>query len=875
MGEFFRRIYYLLNRRRLERELANDLDVHREMLGRDYQRGFGNTLRVREQAREAWGWTWLDHFAMDMRYGLRMLRKSPGFTVVALITLTLGIGGNTTIFTLTNAMLLRSLPVQRPNELVRIRFAKPDQDFGLSGPMFDEIRKRQQVYNSVLAWSDTNAELSDSGEVRKVSVGLASGGALDVLGVRPVLGRGLTPDDDKPGGGPDGWTAMLSYGYWTSRYNRDLHVLGRSLTIHDIPVTIVGVLPQGFESVNVGSHLAAVLPLEFETRLHDKGSMRHMEGALWLTVIGRRKKGVTLAQAREEIERIGPGILHDVDRKGILSRGFFAGSKWGAESGRTGRLFLRSTYSGPLLFLQLLVGLILLVCCANVAGLMLARSSARRQEFAVRAALGASRMRLLRQLFIEGALLAFAGAIVGLTIAKLASEKLVATLMGQNQVTFDLSPNDGVLVFTTIVAVVTTVISALPSTVRATRLDPVEDLKSSRTILTTGTRTESLLVLMQVGLSAVLLVAAGLLAGTLHRLLTVDPGFSTSGMVIIPTDFSKQGKSGEERMLLYEQLLRRVSGLPSVQTVSAEELPLLAGWRSMTEIQSVLPDGSIRKDQDLSYNRVGPNYFATAGTRVVAGRDVQFTDRLKAPLVCWLNQSAAAFFFPGVDPVGQTLTSGEKDPDHYQVAGVVQNAKYGSLRESTLRLIYWAALQEPMENSLRLVVRTDNVEAATTAVRRVLHEMAPTAPVLDAITVREQLHESIGREQVTAILALFFGGLALLLAAVGIYGLLSYQALQRTREIGIRIALGATRGNVLGLVVRRVLLLTVIGLGAGLAAASVVARLFTGLLFEVKPKDPMTYTLAALVLLGAALVASYLPARRASRIDPMMALRSE
>jgi predicted permease len=875
MGEFFRRIYYLINRRRLERELANDIEVHREMMGRGYEKDFGNRLRVRERSREAWGWSWLDHLGQDFRYALRVLRRSPVFTLVALITLTLGIGGNTAIFTLTHAMLLRSLPVERPDELVNIRYGKPETEYGISGPMFDEIKKRQQVFSDVLAWSDTSAELSDGGEVRQAYIALASGEALDVLGVRPVLGRGLKENDDQSGGGAGGWVCMLGYNYWTARFNADPGVLGRTLTLNDVPVTIVGVLPRGFDGVVIGNHPIAVLPLEFETRLHPDFPYRHQVGAMWLTVMGRRKPGATLAQARAEIERIGPGILHDVDTKGIFNHGFFSGGQWGVEPGRTGHLYLRSQYGEPLLFLQILVGLILLICCSNVAGLMLARASARRHEFAVRASLGASRMRLVRQLCVEGSLLAMTGALVGLVLAKAASRGLVSVLIRQDAIQLDLSPDRSVLLFTMGAAVMATIILALPSAFRATRGQPLNDLTAPRVAPGTRTRAEFFLVVTQVSLSVVLMVSAGLLTGTLHRLLTTDPGFSTEGVVVIPTDFSKQGKSDEHRLALYEQVLRRVAAEPNIQAVSAEEMPLLSGWSSGVHMQSTLPDGSIRDEESLYYNRVGPTYFATAGTRVVAGRDVQFSDRLNAPRVCWIDQSAAAFFFPGGNALGQILTDGDKPTDRCQVVGVVQDTKYTSLREEPRRILYWPFLQQPMERSMYVMVRTNNVAAATAEVRRLLHEVVPTAPLLDAITVRDQLNQSIGRERTVALLAVFFGALALLLAATGVYGLLSYHVTRRTREIGVRIALGATRTNILGFVIWRAGLLTLAGLAVGLTASSLVARLLTGLLFEVKPHDPATYVTAAGVLLGAAVVASYLPARRAARVDPMIALRSE
>ena len=870
----------------LEAELQSHIQMRTDMNVRagmspdearlDAVRRFGNAAWTKEETRRADIVPWLETIAQDVRYALRLYRKSPTFTAVALITLTLGIGANTSVFTLTHAMLLRSLPVERPGELVTIRYSKPDQEFGLSGPIFDEMRKRQQVYSGIFGWAGNLAELRDGDEVRQVYVAVASGDALHVLGVRPALGRILTPEDDHPGGGVNGWVCMLSYNDWVARFNRDPKVLGRSLTINGTAVTIVGVLPRGFDGIQVGGRPVAVMPLEFEPVLHPKFPYRHQAGALWLTVMGRLKPGATLAKAREEIQRIGPAIQHDTDPKGILSKGFFGGSKWGVEPGRTGRLFLRSTYREPLLFLQGLVGLILLICSANVAGLMLARASARRHELAVRAALGASRLRMIRQLAVEGGLLAAAGAAAGLAMAKVSSELLVRTLAGRNPVALDLSPDPGVLLFTTAVAALATVVSALPSALRATRVQPVDDLKSVRTTFAASTWAEASMVAAQVGLSAVLLVAAGLLAGSLYRLLTVDPGYATTGVVVIPTDFSKVGKTGEERLARYEELLQRVAALPGVQSVSAEEMPLLAGWVSNTNMKSILPDGSEREDDDLFYNRVGPNYFATAGTRLLEGRDVQFGDRLSAPYVCWINQTAAKFFFPAGNAVGQILSDdGTKPSDRCQVVGVVQDSKYTSLREAPKRILYTPFLQQPMETGMRLMVRSDNLEAATAEVRRVVHDMAPLAPVLDAITVHDQVHQSIGREQAVALLALFFGGVGLLLAGVGVYGLLTYQVVQRMREIGVRIALGATPGDVTGLMARRVAALAGSGLIVGLAISAAVARLLGGLLFQIKPYDPAIYVSSGLLLLAAASVASFFPARNASRVDPMVALRYE
>lgn len=899
--------------RRLDADLDAELRSHIDMridanlaagmspdeARRDALLRFGNRTLVKERTRRADIIPWLETFAHDVRYALRVYRKSPLFTAVAIITLTLGIGANTAIFTLTHAVLLRGLAVDHPEELVRITFAKPDQDFGLSGPMFDEIQKRQQSYSTMLGWSGSLIKIGKPGDIHETYAALTTGNAFSMLGIRPAAGRLLTPADDRPGGGSSGWVAVLEYHYWVSHFNARTSAIGTTLTVEGTPVTIVGVLPRSFEGILVGAKPEFVLPLEIEPLLHPEFPMRHAEGGLFLTVIGRLKPGKTLADAREEIRRIGPAVQHDTDSKGILSKGFFAGSTWGVESGRTGRMYERSRYREPLIFLQALVGVILLICVANIAGLMLARSSARRHEFAVRAALGASRMRIMRQLCIETGIIALVGGAASLALAKTASASIVSALIGDRP-TLDLSANWAVFGFTAVIAMFATLAAAVPAALRSTRVQPVTDLKTG-TAVGGRTRTESVFVAAQIGLSMVLLVSAGLLAGSLRHLVTMDPGFSTNGIVLVPTDFSSlnnnQGRRAEmpglattntgangpgtdsKAQLAYRTVLERLKPLPNIQSVSAEAVPLLTGWISSTSVRTSGEHGVQRVDDQLSFNTVAPDYFATAGTAVLQGRDVRFSDDHAGEKVCWLNFSAAKYLFPEGDALGKPLIDTDTGKPRCVVAGVVQDTKYTSLRAPAPRMIYEPYLQfgdEPFRRQdLFLMIRTDNVQAAIESARRVLREVAPTTPLLDPVTVAQQLRKSIGQEQTTAILAIFFGALALLLAAIGLYGLLSYQVVQRTREIGVRIALGASRANVVALIARDIGLLLAIGMAVGLVASLGVSRVIGGLLFDMQRLDPWTYIAAVCLLAVAATIATCVPTRRATRVDPMVALRYE
>jgi predicted permease len=820
----------------------------------------------------------METLLQDVRYALRMLRKSPGFSAVAVIIIALGIGANTAIFTLTYALMYRSLPVPQPNQLVRVTFSKPDFDFGLSGPMFDEIKKRQQVFTGLLAWHAANFTVTENDESPSVRGAFASGDALTTLGVRPELGRNLLPSDDQSGGGRDGWASVISYDYWRSHFNQNPSVIGKSLVVEGIPVTVVGVMPAGFEGPDIGTHPDLIMPLEFEVRIHGKDATRHHEGSLWLTVMGRLKPGATVAQARADILRIAPQVFQAADTKHILDHGFFAGCHFDAVAGRTGRAFVREQYGKPLLVLQVLVGLILFIACTNLAGLVIARTSNRRRELAVRIAVGAPASRLIRQLCTETSLIVLFGSMVAFAFARVANTALLDALMGPDALFLDLRPDLGVLLFTGGITALAALFAGLIPAISAVRSQPALALKQAGATAVEGSvQPGRWLVVIQTGVSVLVVVAAALFASSFYRLLNMNPGFRSEGVIIIPTDLHRRPETGDQLSELYQRVLDRLQGMSGIQTVSAEAIPLLSGWTSSTALRSILPDGSSRQDDDVSYNRIGPAYFAAMGSRLIAGREFLSSDRAKGSPVCILNQSAAQYFFPNANPVGSYLSStgnSKQEPTRYQVVGVVEDAKYTSLRTPAPRMVYKPFLQERGDN-LFLIVRTDNIAQALASVRGALLEFAPGTPALTPITMRAQLHLSIGQEQTTAMLATFFALIALLLTAIGVYGLLAYQVSRRTAEIGIRIALGARPSQVSWIVLREALLLVGIGVVIGALTAAGTTRWIASFLYGTKTMDPYLYATAIALMLTVAFAASWIPARQATRVDPMRALRSE
>jgi putative ABC transport system permease protein len=820
----------------------------------------------------------MDTLFQDFRYGLRMLAKSPGFTAIAVITLALGIGANTVIFTLTHALLLRSLPVPEPERLVHISFSKTGVDNGLSGPLFDSIKRHQQVFDQMLAWSTHQFEWTNGDETRKLRGAFASGDTFSTLRIQPALGRLLNEADDHAGGGPNGWAAVIGNAFWRNYFHGDPTVLGRTLRIEQLPVTIIGVLPAGFEGIDVGAQPQIILPLNFEVQMRGKAAYLPQEGFLWLQVMGRLKPKMTQSQASAEMQRIESQVLAEADKTRILSR-FFSGMRLAVSSGRNGLAWVRKEYSQPLLLIQILVGLILLICCTNLATLLSARASARRHEIAVRSALGGHRSRIIRQLLVENVVLSTAGASVGMLFAQPASQRLLSSLLRRETMQLDLRPDLAVLLFTTGVAVLTVFLAGMLPALRATRVNVVTDLKES-TSSVQGRRfsSERWLLPLQVALSMVLLVGAGLFSGTLYRLLSTHPGFSTDAIVIVPTDFEKMKVSENEKAALYERILERLNRDPAIESASAESIPMLREWRSSIRVSSIGSNSRSSDVQTLFYNHIGANYFATVGTRILIGRDFASTDKSQDHMACILNQSAANMLFPQQNPIGKVVRVEGDKPANFEVIGVVEDTKYTNLRAPVPRTFYVTFLESPETanlSSLYLVLRARNNSAAIAATRQVLRELAPGAPQLDAVTMKEEVKTSVGREIVIATLSTFFAGLGLLLTAIGLYGLLGYSVNRRTAEIGIRMALGARRGNVIAMILREAFLLIVAGVIAGSAVALGTTRYVAHLLYGMKQYDPAVYAGAAGLMLLVASIAAWLPAKRAAGTDPMVAVRYE
>ncbi|MBV8207992.1 MAG: ABC transporter permease, partial [Acidobacteria bacterium] len=741
----------------------------------------------------------------DIRYGLRMLRNSPGFTVVALLTLALGIGANTTVFTLTYAVMLRALPVQQPERLVLLTYDNKARHTGLSEPLIDDLQRRQSVFSGMLLWRDAALSLSENGDTRLIQGALISGNAFDVLGIRPNLGREISPADDEEGGGPNGWTAVLSYSFWQAHFHGDPEVLGRSIALEGRPFTIVGVAPPHFQSVVVGSPADVFIPQRFDRILLGQPQA----GMMMYTVLARLKQGATLQQARAQADALSSAIIEENDPMFLLRRGFFAGGHIAATEGKYGRS-AGGSLKQPLLVLEGLVGVVMLICCANIAGLLGARMASRRHELAVRSALGASRSRLLRQLGIEAVLLAGAGALFSILLAQWSAPLLLRALLpkasnlaGADYFALELAPGRPVLLFTSAVALLSAaLISFLPG-LRATRVDVTRDLSAgSRQMAPGHGRMGGWIVAGQVAFSTLLIVAAGLFASTVVHLLRVDPGFQTRGVLLVPTDIHRIASTPEQSAALYGRMLQRLRAMPGIESASVESIPMLSDWTASAHFASVQRDGTLREAKDLYFNNVGADYFRATGTQVLAGRDFRDTDNSDKHWVCALNRSAANFFFPGSNALGSVIRdfSENKPATPCEIVAVVADTRYTSLKDAVPHVVYLTVMEAPGfgvdVGHLYVILHTSNASIAAASARQVMRELAPGSPMLAPISMDDQLLDSIGRERALATLSVAFASLALLLTAVGLYGTLSYQVNRRTREIAIRMAIGANSAEV-------------------------------------------------------------------------------
>jgi predicted permease len=907
------RLRSLFRRRQVEQELDEELRYHLErQIEKQIAKGMtpeearyaalralGSIEQRKEECRDMRGVRLIEELMQDVRYGLRTLGKSPGFTAVAVLSLALGIGANTAIFSLINALMLRMLPVKEPQELALFSYTNVQgANYSFTYPLYQMFRDRNQSFSGVFAAAGVGrARLTvegTPGEVETVQRNRVSGNFFSVLGVNAIIGRTLTEADDRMDNPQP--VAVISYDFWQRRFGLDPAVVGRRITLNDRPLTIVGVAPPGFFGFQIGSRSDIWFPM---TEDGDE-NLKH-NFSWWIRVMGRLRPGVNRSQARAEIDLIFRQQLDEIaaarsanwtptQRRNHFER------RIELESGSAGWTFLRQRFREPLLILMVTVALVLLVACVNIANLLLARAATRRKEIAVRLALGAGRFRLIRQLLTESVLLAVLGGAAGLLFAYWCARVLLSYLPQQTQVSLDVAPDGQVLVFTLAVSILTGLLFGLTPAWQATRLDLTSSLKDATGKSAGRTRLglNKPLVVTQVALSLFLLVGSGLLVRSLQNLKNLDTGFDRENLVQFSVD-PGSGYNLEQRVNLHKQLLERLEALPGVRGASFSNISPLIGDVISNGVS--VPGYTPGPDEDLSCNvmKVGPRFFETMKMPILAGRDFGPQDERPVehanlprspqtaapnapslpPNLAVINQTMARYFFGNQDPIGKRFEEG-RNRSAYEIIGVVKDAKYSNMRETPPRTFYFYYLRQPGSENMTFQVRTGGENQAYGAmIHHLVREIDPMLQVVGLRTMEDVVNDALAKERITAQLASAFSLFALLLACIGLYGVMSYAVARRTSEIGIRMALGAQARDVVLLVMRETMLLVVIGVAIGLAASLASTRLVSALLFGLTPTDPLTIALAAMLLIGVAALAGYLPARRAAQVDPIMALRCD
>jgi len=805
----------------------------------------------------------------DSRHAMRALRKDPGFAAVTALSLALGIGANTAIFSLIDAVMLKTLRVSHPEELVQVT-AGPGGGGYFSNPVWEQIRDRQDVFSGIFAYCRWAFDLAAGGEARHVDGAYVSGRFFDTLGVPAVLGRTFTLEDDRRGCAA---RAVLTHGFWQREYGGRTDILGKSISIDRHPFEIAGVTAPGFTGIEVGASLDLMVPLCAEKILHGDTSLLDADPSCrWLRILGRPTHGISESQASARLRALAPDVFRAT-----------VGSKWPAqdrdrwlrltlmaESAATGLSYLREDYRASLFFLMAIAAVVLLIGCANMSNLLMARGAARHREIAIRVALGCGRGRLIRQLLTESLLLSFLGTAVGVLLAVWCTRLLVKYL----DVSLDLTPDPRVLGFTAAMALLTGLLFGMAPAWRGARTDPIAAMKgSSRGVVSgSGAGFGKLLVVGQVALSLVLVTGAALLLSTFWRLVSLDPGFDADRVLIASLDLRGSGYTPERRDALFRQILESIRAEPGVQSASLSDFtPMLLGRRIH---DLVIEDHDAPQ---VFFNAVSDGYFATMGTSLVAGRDFNGHDTPASAAVAIVNQTMSNRFFHGANPVGKRfrIRTGDTVGGPVEIVGVVKDAKYTDLRHEIPPTVYtvWSQYHFPFPN-IEIRAAAGAPGALISGVKKAVASVDPTTSI-QFTTLSNEMAKTLQRERLLATLAGFFGGLALLLAVIGLYGVMSYNVARLRSEIGIRLALGAEKYQILRMVMGEAAVLIGAGIAAGLVMSFGATRLVASFLYGVQPNDPLTLSVAAAVLAGAAGAAGYWPAQRASRLDPMMSLRED
>lgn len=852
------------------------------------QRALGNVTLVREEIYRMNTLQRSETLWQDVRYALRLLRRSPAFTAVALLSLALGIGANTAIFELLDAVRLRSLPVSRPEEFVEVRISNATHgrtgNFSarhsmLTGPIWARLQNHPELFSTLFAWAATRFDVSDSGESRGVDGVWVSGSFFDALSVRPVLGRLVQPSDDTRGCGSP--PVVISEGLWQRQFGGDHSVVGRVIHLDGVPFQIAGVSPAAFRGVEIGHAFDVAVPICAEPIVSGADSRLDRLDAWWLGVIGRLAPSVSREQASIALASLSPAIFQTTvsPRYSTTDATNYRTFTLAAFPAATGVSDLRSQYEQPLWFLLGIAGLVLLIACGNLANLLMARATVREREMAIRLAIGASRMRLCRQLMVESLLLAVTGAAAGAWLAGAVSRALVTLLSTpDNALSFDLDLDWRVFAFAVGVGALTCLAFGLLPAIRATRTAPAGALRAGGRGLTDsreGFGARRILVVGQIALSLVLCVSALLFIRTFWNLATVDPGFRLDGLLVADVDYTRAGIPPDRQRDYQAALTSALAALPGVSgSASASIVPLTGNGSNDT----LVLDGKPQKPYP-NLETVSGDYFQLLAIPVRAGRSFEARDTMATPRVAMVDQAFARTFFPGAPVVGRTFTfeSAPNAPSPtYEIIGVVGDTKYMDLHDPVGPIIYFPSTQDPQPGSgVSVLLRSSAGRSATAAaIVAAVRRVSPVA--------RVSVHElgtlaraSIVREEVMATLAGFFGLLAGLLAAVGLYGVMSYGVSRRRGEIGLRMALGAGRPRVLRLILGEASVLVGVGLGLGTGLALLTARSAQTLLFNLKPYDPLTLGASVLLMVAIATLASLLPAVRAARLEPTAALKED
>jgi len=877
------------HRTRRDRDHAEEFQSHLEMeidenlargmspeeAHRRAHRKFGNATLLRE---EVYHMLSIEVLLQDIRYGIRQLRRTPGFALVAVLTLALGIGANTAIFSVMNAALLRFLPVPNPRQLVflncTLQFGAQsgDGDTSLTEYIFEQLRAERRIFSDLVAFAPISSQkvaVRYGQEPEEALVEMVSGNFFSGLGVRAAVGRAFSLDDETS----HAPLAVVSYAWWNQRAGRDPSVLGHTLRIKGIPFTIIGVAASGFAGVEHKKATDVWIPLQTRADLKPwdspSGALSLYGSAhLWwcLKTIGRLQPGIGWKQA---VAQLNPLFQHAAldgasrDPKLEKPRLYFTPAR-----GIDG---MREDYQQPLRVLMLMVALVLAIACANIATLLIARNTSRQREFSLRMALGGNRIRLFRQLLTESMLLVVTGSALGWWFAQWAT----AALSAWTRIDLSLTPDRTVLLFTLALSLLAGLAFGLAPLARVLRIPAGLVLRAAGAIAgqdRAKLRGGQLVVALQTSVCLALLVGAGLLFQTLRNLDAVNLGIRTRGLLVFGVSPQNLHSDGEV-LRFYQALLDRMRGLPGVESATLMRMRIGSGWSANASVQV---DGVDPRDGNshIRWNGVGPDYFHVLGTPVLLGRDFSEADGANAPKVAIVNQTFVRLFLAGRDPLGHQVTRGDNAPA--AIVGVVRDSKYTGVHEADMPMAWFPYTQFQGLAAMHVELRTSgNPSGLLPEVRRAMLQFAPDLPLLQPMTQQEQFEDSYSTERLLARLSIFFGLLAALLVATGLYGTLAYAVSRRTAEVGIRMALGAQRGEVLWMVLRGSLVVTAAGVAMGLPLAIVGARLMRSLLFGVEPGDPRIFAAGALGIVLVALGASVIPARRAASVDPMVALRSE